>query len=110
MLTSLGVVSRQSDHNRVERRQYRGDAKHVAANHTLLYSWISDFEAYQAKHPGLCAKMIAKYDDAVGKYGYSLRHLRQVVPTLFLKDFLLDAAGERGGSSHGSSGGGTTTE
>ena len=96
----------EHDQNTIHRRGYHGSRNRVTVNHTLIHSWISDFEAYQLRNPDECQRMIDKYDDAVGKYGYSLRHLRQVVPTLFLKDFLLDAAGEGGNSSIHTRGGG----
>ena len=72
------------------RREYRGDPKHPMLDKGLLYAWIAEYEAVVAALPAdRCAQVVDKYESRVAQYGYSLRNLKRVVPTLRLKDFLL---------------------
>ncbi len=54
-----------------------------------VHAWIDSYESTTAGYRGVCDAVADKYEQQVQRYGYSLKHLRRVVPTLFLKDYLL---------------------
>ncbi len=75
------------------RREYRGDRSDVAFNQTLIFAWTEAFEHlrnYDDKTRTKCEKVIEMYEPMVNQYGYSLRNLRHLTPSLHLKGLLLD--------------------
>ena len=96
MLLSLGIQPAVkipiADEGSRQRREYRGtDPKNPVLDPTLVYSWIATYDAEVAKNAALCASVQDKYEMRVQQYGYSLKNLRRVVPTKFLREFMLSS-------------------
>ena len=72
------------------RRELHGDAHQPMLNTSYVYSWVSSYEQLVAILPSRqCEAVVDKYETRVAQYGYSLRNLRRVVPTKWLKDYLI---------------------
>ncbi len=70
------------------RRELRGDPQSPVVNQAMVHAWRTSY--LQAVHgiSGKCALVADRYENQVSKYGYSLKHLRLVRPTLELREFL----------------------
>ena len=90
MLMSLGIQPAGKIPIR-QRREYRGsDPKNPVLDPDLVYSWISTYEQEVANNPRQCMHVQEMYESQVQQYGYSLKNLRRVVPTKFLREFFMD--------------------
>ena len=74
------------------RREYRGDRRVATLNRDLIYNWMPTFESMvMAQCNVTCNAVFDKYETAVNRYGYSLKNMKRVVPTPFLREFMLPA-------------------
>lgn len=74
---------------RQHRREFSGDWRNPTISRDSVYSWINTYQSTTTSIPELCDAMVARYEDHVARYGYSLRELRRVVPTAFTQRYLL---------------------
>ena len=77
-----------ASHSRRDRREFHGDRNQVRFDSNMVNSWKEEFRE-RVSRDGVCKAMVDKYDDAVAKYGYSLRDLKMVEPTPFILKHLL---------------------
>ena len=77
---------------RRERREFHGDPTKVTFNKERVHKWMAKFESMvMAQCNVTCNAVFDKYETAVNRYGYSLKNMKRVVPTPFLREFMLPA-------------------
>ena len=71
------------------RRDYRGDRNRPTFSKEYVYHWMPTFESkVLAQCNVTCNAVFDTYESAVNRYGYSLRSMRRVAPTPFMREFL----------------------
>ena len=65
------------------RREYRGDQHRPVVDRALVHAWIKSYEAQYKLHPATCDRVAEKYEQRLGRYGYSLKKLRSVLLSSF---------------------------
>ncbi len=85
------VVQPQHDHNNANfagkpltrsRRHYHGDRHLGTMDTSEVYKWVEPYKTAARKQAAKCREVIAKYEDQVAQYGYSLQHLHQLTTDL----------------------------
>ena len=64
------------------RRHYHGDRHLGTMDTSEVYKWVEPYKTAARKQAAKCREVIAKYEDQVAQYGYSLQHLHQLTTDL----------------------------
>ncbi|EGD80320.1 hypothetical protein PTSG_10575 [Salpingoeca rosetta] len=68
---------------------YHGDRHHVQVSFGSAMRWVDDWNALVDMSSPTCQNLIAKYEDELNQYGYSLRNLSHVTQPKVLREHLL---------------------